>query len=278
MHLVEVLFSFPTVAFTAPLVLCLFYWIFVLVGALDLDSGDAAGHGADGHADGALDGHADVGHGEPGHHHHDGGDGGDDGGADHADVDSDGFFATMMSALKLRKVPLTVRLSLLSFFGFLAAGFTSLSIDTSTWPVKIGVFFGAALVSVLLSAIAVRPLVPVFDARHASRHADLVGKIAVISTGSVNERFGQGIVDDGGAGVALHVRSDAANHLKKGDRVVIVEHDAERDTFLVEPLPDDRLHRRIEAAATAKGLSPEAELEPTTDEAANVSGSASAKS
>jgi hypothetical protein len=183
-----------------------------------------------------------------------------------------------MSALKLRQVPLTVQLSLLSFFGFLAAGLTSLSIDTSSWGVKIGVFFGAAFVSVVLSAIAARPLVPVFAARHANRHADMVGKIVVISTGSVTERFGNAFFDDGGAGVTLHVRSDSANQLKKGDRVVLVEHDAERDTFLVEPLPDDRLHRRINAAAAAKGLAPEDEPDATTDEAAKVSGSATAKS
>lgn len=253
MHLVEVLFSFPTVAFTAPLVLCLFYWIFVLVGALDLDSGaghaDGAADGIDGHADGALEagghGHADAG----GDHGHDGdADGGD--GVD----DGDGVFATMMSALKLRKVPLTVRLSLLSLFGWLASGLTSLSVSNAGWPLRIGIFFGALVVSVLVTSLVIRPLVPVFESREAgNRDADLVGKIAVVSTGTVTETFGQATFDDGGAGLTLQVRAHVPNHIKKGTRCVIVDHDKERGTFSVEPLPEDILRPRIDALAASNG-------------------------
>ncbi|MFO0615123.1 MAG: NfeD family protein [Polyangiaceae bacterium] len=251
MHLLEVLFSFPTIAFTAPLALCLVYWIFVLVGALDLDSGGGHADGVEGHADGALD-HADVGHGHgdvADGHGHDGGDADGDGG-DAADADTDGFFATMMSALKLRKVPLTVRLSLLSFFGWLASGLTSLSIDAPSWPVRIGVFLGAFVVSVLLTSLAIRPLVPVFDTKEAgNKDVDLVGKIAVVSTGSVTETFGQATFDDGGAGLTLQVRAHVPNLIRKGTRCVIVDHDAAKGTFSIEPLPEDDLRPRIDALA-----------------------------
>jgi hypothetical protein len=277
MHLLEVLFSFPTVAFTAPLVLCLFYWIFVLFGALDLDTGgghaDGAADGIDGHADGALEG-ADVGDASAGHGHghgHDAGDGGDgdgDGGDAHGDADGDGFFATMMSALKLRKVPLTVRLSLLSLFGWLAAGLASLSIDTSSWGVKIGVFFGAAIASILVTSLAIRPLVPIFDSKEAgNRDADLLGKIAVVTTGTVTASFGQASFDDGGAGLTLQVRADVPNNLKKGTRCVIIDHDKERGTFSIEALPEDDLRPRIDALASSSsaeisGESPVSEAAP----------------
>lgn len=261
MHLVEVLFSFPTLAFTAPLVLCVFYWIFVLVGALDLDSGGNAegghadgGHADGGHADGGVDGHADGAldaHGDAAHDHgHDGGDSADADGGD-ADLD-DGFLATMMSALKLRKVPLTVRLSLLSLFGWLAAGLTTLSIPEPSWPMRIGIFLGALVVSVLVTSLVIRPLVPIFDSREAGhRDADLVGKIAIVSTGSVSETFGQATFDDGGAGLTLQVRAHVPNHIKKGTRCVIVDHDSSKGTFMVEPLPEDDLRPRIDALAAS---------------------------
>lgn len=269
MHLLEVLFSFPTVAFTAPLVLCLFYWIFVLVGALDLDSGggqaDGAADGVDGHADGALEGHGDVGHGhgDAGHgdHGHDGGDGDADGGDGDGVDDGEGLFASMMSALKLRKVPLTVRLSLLSFFGWLAAGLTTLSVTDPGWPVRIGIFFGALVVSVLVTSLVIRPLVPIFDSKEAGhRDADLVGKIAIVSTGSVSETFGQATFDDGGAGLTLQVRAHVPNHIKKGTRCVIVDHDTEKGTFTVEPLPEDVLRPRIDALAAASMVEPQPDL------------------
>lgn len=282
MHLLEVLFSFPTVAFTAPLVLCLFYWIFVLVGALDLDSGGGHADGAaEGAADGAGDvGHGDVGHGDVGHGHgdaghgdhgHDGGDGDADGdGGDGVD-DGEGLFASMMSALKLRKVPLTVRLSLLSFFGWLAAGLTTLSVSDPGWPLRIGIFFGALVVSVLVTSLVIRPLVPIFDSKEAGhRDAELVGKIAIVSTGSVTETFGQASFDDGGAGLTLQVRAHVPNHIKKGTRCVIVDHDTEKGTFTVEPLPEDVLRPRIDALEAASTV------EPTVDLAEDPSSTATA--
>ena len=51
--------NLPTVLFTAPLGLAILYWLFVVIGAVDLDVLDGADGALDGAADGALDGAAD---------------------------------------------------------------------------------------------------------------------------------------------------------------------------------------------------------------------------
>jgi hypothetical protein len=53
-EVLAVLTSFPTAVFTTVMLLCLVYWTFVILGALDLDFLG----GAEGHADGALEGAA----------------------------------------------------------------------------------------------------------------------------------------------------------------------------------------------------------------------------
>src|SRR5213594_973911 len=87
--MIESATQFPTVIFTIGLAVCLVYWLFVLLGALDIDLFHADADIGGGHAD--LGGH-DIGD-AGGHDVGDGGgDGGDghDGGHDGGDGDGDG--------------------------------------------------------------------------------------------------------------------------------------------------------------------------------------------
>ena len=51
-------------------------------------------------------------------------------------------------------------------------------------------------------------LAPFFTMRKARSHKDLVGRTCTVTTGTVDARFGQAQVNDGGAGLLLHVRHD----------------------------------------------------------------------
>lgn len=270
MGLVGIVLSFPTVVFTVLLALCLLYWLFVLFGALDLDAfgaegAEGAAKGAlEGATKGALEGVAKAGI--------DGSDGVDIDGADGVAEGADGFLASLVSALNLRKAPITVVLTLFSVFGWLAS---TLAIQTIGPAVGLPnlvmgpvILVLASVVGLLASSVAIRPIAPLFSTTNATKNSDLLGKLVVISTGHVSPTFGQATLDDGGAGLTLQVRADKSAGLKKGDRCVIVDWDAKKGGFEVEVLPDTPRRFRLGAeGAAGEAASPEQPPEIPEDDA-----------
>src|SRR5690349_4877181 len=100
-EILAVLLAFPAVFFTVITVLSVLYWLFVIIGALDMDALGGAEHGVLEGAVGAAKGigHIDGGHDIGGH---------DVGGHDAGDGDLDAGF---LSFLGLRNVPLTIVIS-----------------------------------------------------------------------------------------------------------------------------------------------------------------------
>jgi hypothetical protein len=226
--------SFPTVVFTVMLGVALVYWTMVIVGALGMDALDVdTGHGA---AEGALHGHAHVDA------------GGADGGVDahgHADGQHHelGAIASFMSALKLTTVPMTIVLSLVFFWGWL------LSLLGSRYALGtggvLGGWLGGAIVLAFaftlawpLTSLVVRPLAPLFKFQEADRRESLVGKIVTIDSSTVDANFGVAKHEDGGAGLIVHVRSDAKNGLTRGMQAIVVSYDDEHETYEVAPVED----------------------------------------
>jgi hypothetical protein len=237
--MLQLMLSYPGVVLTALLGVVLLYWLSVIVGAVHLDTShadgalDAAADGAvdalaakGAAADGALDGHVDAGD--------------VDLGSDHAGGPH-GAETGMLAALKLRKVPATVSLSLLITFTWL---FTVLGMDgvVRLWPeasralVGTGVLAAAALLAMPLTSLAIRPLIPLFRHRTATRQRELVGQLCVVRTGTVDESFGEATLEDGGAGLVVRVRVDAGDPMKRGEQAVIVGFDEEREVFVVAPM------------------------------------------
>lgn len=249
-HLLAIALSFPCVVYTVLLGAALVYWVFVMVGAARVELlGDGA---ADGIVDG-LDG-ADGGHdvGDAGGHGHDGLDGHD--GHDVADgdgLDGDGHghhgaLSGMMASLKLRSAPATVVLSLLVLFSWL---FSALAMQAAEKAfssdllgfVRVAVFLLAPVVALPFTSLAVRPLAHVFAPPTVAARQDLVGKVCTIRTGTVTERFGEAMLEDGGAGLVVRVRVELASgeKLARGDHAVIVGYDEETQEFTVARMDDD---------------------------------------
>jgi hypothetical protein len=238
-HFLAVALSFPSVVYTVLLGIAFVYWVFVMIGAAHLDLlGDGA-HGAHGAADGAVDGlhggHADVGdiggHADGAH--------GADGHADGAD--HGGAMSGILASLKLRSAPATVVLSVLFLFAWL---FSVLGMQgAAAWlpasalsVARYAVFFLAPLVALPFTSVVVRPLARVFVPPVTAASQDLVGKICTVRTGTVTDRFGEGLLEDGGAGVVVRIRVDSSETVKRGDQVVIVGYDAEKHEFQVAPM------------------------------------------
>ncbi len=51
----------------------------------------------------------------------------------------------------------------------------------------------------------------------------MLGQTAVVRTSRVDNDFGEAVLEDGGAGLILKVRSAGEDRFTKGDRVVIFE-------------------------------------------------------
>lgn len=262
--------TFPALIFTGVLALALIYWLFVILGALDLDvlGGAEGAEGADidgmakgalegavkgslegavkgsleGAAKGATEGLADV-------------DGADEGG-----------LSDLMASLHLNRAPATVVLTLLAAFGWLTSvlALMNLSDTWAGWGLPGWLFKGVVLivafvVALPLTSLAVRPLGPFFATHAAQSNKDLIGRVVVISTGRVDNRFGQATLADGGAGLILDVRCDTPGLLRQGDRVVLVRWDDDREAFEVEPIEADLAERRfkkLEGEPAAGGMAP----------------------
>jgi len=232
--------------FTVLLGVVLVYWTFVMVGVIHIGEGSEGA--LDGHLDGATKGmlegavdHLGGGHGDIGDIG--GGDGdvdfgdGDDGG------DGNGAVAFIMNALHLRSVPATVVISFIVTFAWLASVvtmqlLTRLAPALLGVPVSLGVLLGSFIVALPLTSVAARPLAKVFAPKHAPVKSDFVGRTCVVRTGTVTNKFGEATLPDGGAGLVVRVRVEDGKQLGRGEQALIVDYDAERETYLVEPMRD----------------------------------------
>lgn len=226
--------AFPTVLLTIPMGVMVLYWLFVMLGALDINllgDADLDVHGHDLHLDGHghVDGHVhDVHDG----HGHDAGDG------------HEGGLAGVVHALGLGGVPVTMMLSflILTAWVFCIGGMELLGPDAPGWQ-SAGVALASLGLGVPVTRLMIRPLRRFFRAIAAPQHRDLLGKVCTITTLRVDARYGQAEVEDGGAGLIVQVRCTEPGRLTRGDRAVIFDYKDE--IFYVGPL-DETLRRDLD--------------------------------
>jgi hypothetical protein len=215
-ELVTASLQFPTVVFTIALSIALVYWLFVLLGALDIDLLGGGHHDIDIGGAGKAAGHVL-------------------GGGD-ADVDA-GADADGGTFLGLGDVPLTISVSFVLICGWSGSLLATHYISAGPW-FRYLVLPLALLVALPVTAVLIRPLAPVFKIREGKSNTDYVGHQCTVSTGSVDEKFGQGTVEDGGTVLVIQIRSDRPGKLARGDKALIIEFDPSRQAYLVEPAAD----------------------------------------
>ncbi|WP_143014906.1 DUF1449 family protein [Glycomyces harbinensis] len=210
----DIALSFPPVVFTFGLVLVVLYWLTVIIGALDVDIVD---FGTD----------------------------------SDAEVEAGGGF---WSAFGFGAVPFTVVLSLWITLGWIV------TVLGTTWVRRSDMFIppAASGIAVLVAGIGVgmlganlltRPLAKLFEEAPATAHADLVGKVCVVRSGTVTLDTGQAeITDEEGHLLLINVRRSP--HEPEGiedslfarhSKVVVFDYDEIDRVFLVVPvaLPPD---------------------------------------
>lgn len=229
--LIEAAQQFPTVVFTIGLGICLIYWLFVLIGALDIDlfgdadisgAGKAIGGGGGGHDLGDVGGAGKA-----------LGDGGDH------DLDLDGG-GGLWSGLGLSKVPITISVSAIFFvcwcISLIAMHYVPDMFGNATW-VSYTLLPATLIVGLPIAGLLVRPLGGVFELKEGKSNSDYVGHTVTVTTGTVDDGFGQGMVEDGGTVLVIPIRCDKAG-LSRNDKALIIDFDTERQAYVVEPVTD----------------------------------------
>jgi hypothetical protein len=217
--------QFPTVVFTIGLGIALLYWIFVVVGALDIDllgGGDLTG-AAKGMGDmlGAGKGGAEALKGQSSHGDGDGG---------------------WLDAIGLGVVPLTISLSVVLLAGWcgslLVMTYAAPSLASLGRWLPLLVLPGMLILAVLVAGVAVRPLGRVFRVTEGKSNRDYIGHTCTINTGHIDSGFGQATIEDGGTVLVISVRCDRPTAIARGDRVLVIDFDPTRQAYVVEPFTD----------------------------------------
>jgi hypothetical protein len=232
-ELVVASLQFPTVVFTIVLGIVLVYWLFVLIGALDIDllgggdvdvdvdvSGAAKGIGevlTGGAKCGAEAFHADA------------------GGDLDADIDADGG---VWHGLGLGDVPVTISVSLITLVAWCGSllAMHHVAGTAAWWSVVVLVL--AVVIALPVAALLIRPIAPVFTVKEGKSNADYIGHACTITTGRVDDGFGQATIEDGGTVLIIAVRCDEPGVLGRGDKALILEFDRERQAYRVAPAAD----------------------------------------
>jgi len=227
--------TFPTAFYSLLLIVVVAYWLFVMVGVLDLDLFDVdvdldldldVDIGIDGAADGALEGAADGAV-----------DGAAEAGLEGGASAGAKVLASVFSALSLGLVPITISFSFFTLYGWVLTFSGVYYLATVITPlIAGGLFAGATILALVMAGITVRPMRGIFQTHTKHGQDTLIGSVCVVTTGRVDARFGQANFSDGGAGLILPVRCDTKdNGIKRGDRVLIIGYDSETRLYQVEP-------------------------------------------
>lgn len=208
--------SFPVIVYTFLLFVMVFYWILAFVGILDIELLDAD---IDMDFDQDFDLNMDLG----------------------TDIETPNLSGVTGFMLRwgLTGIPVTVVVSLLILFSWMICYFiVSIFYPMIPWDglktlIGLVVLVISFLLSVPITAKLIRPFKGIFVTHSAISKSALIGKVCLVKTGSVTEKFGQAELEDGGAGMLLDVRAEKTLGIKKGDSVVLVEYDTEDGSFTV---------------------------------------------
>lgn len=192
--------TLPTLLYSIVLAVCVLYWLLAATGLADADG-----------PDGLL-----------------GGDG---------DGDASGI-AAMLAKLGLSGVPMMIVLTVLAFIGWLGTYFVQLLV-LQHLPTMLRVLVGLGVAVAMLvpgafvTSLLLRPLSRLLLSLRPPVEPSILGRVAIVSTPSVDAGYGQATMDDGGAGLVLQIRHPDPARFKRGDRVVLIEYLGEQHAYRV---------------------------------------------
>lgn len=210
-NLLLMISSFPTAIFTFVLGIAVLYWIFALFGFVEIDALDVDIPELDGQMSLNAQG-------------------------DHTFAE---MFSGLLMKLGLNGVPLTIVISFIALAGWMISYYISLFSVTLfghgwiRYITGIPVFFASLYAAVLITAQVIKPLRKFFAKAEQQIQKVILGQTAVVRSSRVDQDFGEAFLDDGGAGLILKVRAIGGTQFHHGDKVVLLEYDANKNSYRV---------------------------------------------
>ncbi|MEY1229082.1 OB-fold-containig protein [Proteus terrae] len=202
--------AFPSIIFSALLIIISFYWLCATFGLLDIDLFN-------------IDSELDT------------------------NVDATGL-AGWLTKLGLAGIPVTIILTLFTLFGWFISYFTNYwiinAIETSFIRYLTGfiAFIITSFIALNLTAVCLKPIRKKLMSRNKPKSVhQLIGKLAIVRSANVTENKGEAVLEDGGAGLILQIRAPEKENIKRGDSVVIISYDALTHSYQV--VTEDEFHR-----------------------------------
>lgn len=229
-ELFEAAFSGVNIIPTVLLLLILVYWIFVIIGAMDMDTIDVD---MDADVDVDIDTDIDV-------------DADLDADVDtdvDTDVHSDGigsvaFLNSVLIFFNLGRIPFMVWLSFLIIPMWAISILFNHFIHNSSFLISLVALIPNFIVSLLISKVLTAPVAAVF-AKMKKNDEDqfkYTGKICTMLMSATDTRFGQAEINREGNIYRLNVLAkDAESKIEKGQTALIIDYIEEKKCYLVEP-------------------------------------------
>ncbi len=189
--------AFPNLPFTILLLLTLLYWLFVIIGAIDLEFLD-------------IDGDIDAG---------------------------ESFLGSFLQLLKMGDAPIMAAVSFMALAAWITSMVSNHYLDFGhtkwiVWTVIVGIF----LISFLITVMFVRLLNKVFgpfDSEEGEMQSCMY-KIGTVLTSEVNASFGQVEIQTRGAPLTINARAPDGLVFKKGEKVIVYDEDQKHGVYYVD--------------------------------------------
>ena len=202
-ELLDAAVSAPNIIPTALLVFVLVYWLVVIVGAIDLDFFDVdVDLGAEADVDGEL---------------------------------SVSWLNHVLAFFNLGQVPFMLFLTFLVVPWWAITVLGNYYVGNESFIFSLAILIPALLVSLFIAKFLTMPFVRVYQALDQEDNTTPVGKICRITSAASPTKVGQAQVTTGGAPILLNVRAYEGSSLLAGDSAMVIEYDAGRNVYLVEP-------------------------------------------
>lgn len=207
--------------FTALMAGITFYWLLVLLGALDFDTDSSLdlGHGHEAHVHGAAGAH-DVDH------------------AAHTDGHDIGAFKAVLQFLNFGSVPSMIVLSVLVLCLWTISLISNRMFNPGSILIALGLLAPNLILTALITKAATTPLKHFFNAlnKDYDEHKPVIGRTCTILTSEVTDRFGQAEIETSGSPLVINVRTYGDATFAKGESALIIKEDKENNLFTVAKL------------------------------------------
>ena len=216
-NLWQVLSGYPTGIYSVLICVLLIFWLFAILGALDIDILSF---------DNDIDLDVDI----------------------DADIEIPGFVG-LMHTLGFTGVPFTIVLTVLIFlawvFSYLISAYLLPLIPTELMKILLGtaVLIGSFMVAVPITTKIVAPLRKLAVEHNAKSNKDFLGSHIKVTSLTVDDSFGQGKIQTTGASLIVRIRCPASSLIKQGDIVRPISFDEKENLYQV--ISDEEFERNL---------------------------------